>query len=130
MCLHVILGIRVCIESKFSACTTCIFSTFHMSLTVTTVNIKSIHIIFSQLFLQRLNYLSLSYKIDGVYSEVTLNAVRRFQTSHNKRRALLTLPENGLLTAACFQYLRQGFITIYASLIRSDLDTINFDFDV
>ena len=32
-----------------------------------------------QMYLQRLNYLSLTYKIDGVYTDTTLQAVRRFQ---------------------------------------------------
>lgn len=77
-----------------------------------------------QVYLQRLNYISVTYKVDGVYCDTTLNAVRNFQRAHNKFEAQYSseLPENGYLTATTFQYLRQAFLTLFASMMRMGLD--------
>ena len=73
-----------------------------------------------QLFLQRLNYLSTTHKLDGVFTSATLAAVKKFQLAHNayESKYSVFLPENGYLTAATLQYLRQAFFTAYASLLR------------
>ena len=73
-----------------------------------------------QLYLQRLNYLSTAHKLDGVFSSATLAAVKKFQLAHNayESKYSVLLPENGYLTAATLQYLRQAFFTVYASLLR------------
>ena len=74
----------------------------------------------TQLYLQRLNYLSTTHKLDGVYTNATLVAVKKFQLAHNihESKYSVQLPENGYLTAATLQYLRQAFFTVYASLLR------------
>ncbi len=52
--------------------------------------------------------------MDGVYSDLTLSAVRRFQEAHNKHESGFSpaLPVDGHLTPVTFQYLRQAFLTI------------------
>ena len=77
-------------------------------------------IIWLQLYLQRLNYLSTTHKMDGVFTSATLAAVKKFQLAHNayESKYSVVLPENGYLTAATLQYLRQAFFTVYASLLR------------
>ena len=76
------------------------------------------------MFLQHLNYLSLAVQMDGVFSHLTLLAVRQFQAAHNKHSSTksyassLALSEDGYLTPVTFQYLRQAFLTVYASMLR------------
>ena len=73
-----------------------------------------------QMFLQNLNYLSVAVQIDGVFTDLTLSAVRKFQQSHNQYDSSFSssLPEDGHLTTVTFQYLRQAFLTVYASMLR------------
>ena len=76
---------------------------------------------FFQLYLQHLNYLSLTVKIDDTFSDVMLIAVRRFQEAHNQHNSRFSssLEENGYLTTVTFfQYIRQAFLTVYASMLR------------
>ena len=77
-------------------------------------------ILLLQLYLQRLNYLSTMHKLDGVFTNATRAAVTKFQLAHNayESKYSVLLPENGYLTAATLQYLRQAFFTVYASLLR------------
>lgn len=72
------------------------------------------------MFLQHLNFLSTAVQIDGAFSELMLTAVRRFQESHNKHDSSFSssLHLDGHLTSVTFQYLRQAFLTFYASMFR------------
>lgn len=72
------------------------------------------------MYLQHLNYLSLAVRRDGVFSDVTLAAVCQFQAAHNLYDSSYSssLLEDGHLTSVTFQYLRQAFITVYASMFR------------
>jgi hypothetical protein len=86
----------------------------------------------AQMYLQRLNYLSVSYKITGEYDDITLNAVKTFQRAHNHHEAqfAVAVPESGHLSPTTYQFLRQAYITIYASMVRIGLDKYlgeNFD---
>ncbi|CAI8015517.1 hypothetical protein GBAR_LOCUS9603 [Geodia barretti] len=78
----------------------------------------------AQMYLQRLNYLSVSYKITGEYDDITLNAVKTFQRAHNHHEAQFSVvvPETGHLSPTTYQFLRQAYITIYASMVRIGLD--------
>jgi hypothetical protein len=78
----------------------------------------------TQMYLQRLNYLSVSYKISGEYDDITLRAVQTFQRAHNHHEARFSvaLPESGCLTSTTFQFLRQAYLIIYASMVRIGLD--------
>ena len=60
------------------------------------------------------------HKLDGVFTNATRAAVTKFQLAHNayESKYSVLLPENGYLTAATLQYLRQAFFTVYASLLR------------
>ena len=73
-----------------------------------------------QVYLQQLNFLSVGVAVDGVYSDLMVSAVRSFQESHNKheRGFSPTLLEDGHLTPVTFQYLRQAYLTLYASMFR------------
>lgn len=72
------------------------------------------------MFLQQLNYLSLATEINGTFSDLISLAILNFQKAHNKyeSKATRSLPEDGTLTPLTLQYLRQAFITVYASLLR------------
>lgn len=76
-----------------------------------------------QMYLQNLNFLSRAVPIDGVFSSITLVAVQKFQESHNKHDFSFSssLPSQGYLTPVTFQYLRQAFLTLYASMFKLGL---------
>ncbi|CAI8044933.1 hypothetical protein GBAR_LOCUS24876 [Geodia barretti] len=87
----------------------------------------------AQMYLQRLNYLSVSYKITGEYDDITLNAVKTFQGliamsllqrahNHHEAQFSVVVPETGHLSPTTYQFLRQAYITIYASMVRIGLD--------
>ncbi len=73
-----------------------------------------------QMYLQHLNFLSVAVSGDGMFSEVMLTAVRRFQESHNRHDSSFSssLLVDGHLNSVTFQYLRQAFLTLYASVFR------------
>lgn len=73
-----------------------------------------------QMYLQHLNFLSVAVSGDGMFSEVMLTAVRRFQESHNRHDSSFSssLLVDGHLNSVTFQYLRQAFLTLYASMFR------------
>ena len=72
------------------------------------------------MYLQHLNFLSLAVQLDGCYSDVLLVAVRRYQVAHNEHESSFSsaLLEDGHLNSVTFQYLRQAFLTVYASMLR------------
>lgn len=72
------------------------------------------------MYLQHLNFLSVAVQINEEFTDITLTAVRKFQESHNNYDSSFSssLLEDGHLTCVTFQYLRQAFLTVYASMSR------------
>ncbi|XP_019852747.1 PREDICTED: uncharacterized protein LOC109582471 isoform X1 [Amphimedon queenslandica] len=73
-----------------------------------------------QMMLQKLSFLSHIHCLDGQYDDDTMNAVQSFQIAHNQQDdfSSIQLPENGYLSIATLQYLRQELLTVFANLMR------------